>query len=148
MRSKGGRYRRVYVSDDLERLYCEYLWCLVEAGATEAVPDLEAHWVFVNLSRGVPFAALRPESVYAKVRAIKGHLGPGVPTAWTPHWFRHTHASALLLAGTPIHVVMRRLGHADIQTTIGAYGWVSEDAELAALAGWGSMCPPGVAQDG
>jgi len=31
---------------------------------------------------------------------------------------------------------MRRLGHQDIQTTLGIYGWVTEDAELRALANW------------
>jgi integrase len=147
MRAKSGRFRRVYVSDDLERLYSEYLWCLVDAGATDEIDDLDGHWVFVNLSRGQRFSALRPESVYAKVRAIKAHLGPAVPADWSPHWFRHTHASALLLAGTPPHVVMRRLGHADIQTTLGLYGWVTEDAELRALAGWSSLCPPKVSTD-
>jgi hypothetical protein len=35
---------------------------------------------------------------------------------------------------------MRRLGHADIQTTLNLYGWVSEDAELAALADWRAFC--------
>jgi integrase len=143
MRAKGGRFRRVYVSDDLERLYGEYLWSLVDAGAADEVDDLEGHWVFVNLSRGQRFSALRPESVYTKVRAIKAHLGPAAPAEWSPHWFRHSHASALLLNGTPEHVVMRRLGHADIQTTLSLYGWVTEDAELRALAGWQSLCPKG-----
>lgn len=146
-RAKYGRFRRVYVSDDLERLYSEYTWFLVEAGAAEAV-DLEGHFVFVNLARGQRFAPMRPESVYAKVRAIKAHLGAAVPSDWTPHWFRHSHASALLLAGTPAHVVMRRLGHTDIQTTLGLYGWVTEDAELRALAGWQTFCPPGAAAHG
>jgi hypothetical protein len=31
---------------------------------------------------------------------------------------------------------MRRLGHADIQTTLEHYGWVTEDAELRAVADW------------
>jgi hypothetical protein len=35
---------------------------------------------------------------------------------------------------------MRRLGHADIQTTVNLYGWVSEDAELRALADWATFC--------
>jgi len=52
-----------------------------------------------------------------------------------------------MLAGTPPHVVMRRLGHADIQTTTGLYGWVTEDAELAALSGWRSLCGPGGHRD-
>lgn len=29
------------------------------------------------------------------------------PASWTPHWFRHSHATALLLAGTPEWVVSR-----------------------------------------
>ena len=33
-------------------------------------------------------------------------------------------------------VVMRRLGHADIQTTLEHYGWVTEDAELRTIADW------------
>ena len=56
-------------------------------------------------------------------------------------WFRHTHATSLLLAGAPALYVARRLGHADVTTTLNLYGWVSEDAELRAvdwrrLAGW------------
>jgi len=91
MRAKYGRFRRVYVSDDRERLYSEYLWQLVDAGAADVMENLEDHWVFVNLSRGERFGALRPESLYAKVRAIKAHLGAAVPIDWTPHWFRHSH---------------------------------------------------------
>ena len=41
---------------------------------------------------------------------------PAVPQAWTPHWMRHSHATALLLSGVPVHVVSRRLGHVDVQT--------------------------------
>jgi integrase/recombinase XerD len=36
--------------------------------------------------------------------------------------------------------VMRRLGHADIQTTLNLYGWVTEDAELRTLADWRAFC--------
>jgi integrase len=35
-----------------------------------------------------------------------------------------------------MHVVNRRLGHADIQTTINTYAHVTEDAELRACADW------------
>ena len=83
---------------------------------------------------------MRPESVYALVRRLRRRLREAVPEEVTPHWFRHTHATALLLAGVPEHVVMRRLGHADIQTTIDLYGWMTEDAELRAVAGWRGFC--------
>ena len=61
---------------------------------------------------------------------------PVLPSAMTPHWFRHTHATTLLLAGTPLHVVSRRLGHRSVQTTTNTYAHVTADAELAALATW------------
>ena len=63
-------------------------------------------------------------------------LAGQVPAGWTPHWFRHSHATALLLAGVPVHVVSRRLGHADVQTTLNVYGHVTDDAELRAVAEW------------
>jgi site-specific recombinase XerD len=139
VRCKSGRYRRIYISDELERLHSEYVWQLCDADAHRLV-DLQNHFVFVNLRRGQWLAPLRPETVYDQVAALKRKLGNAVPADWTPHWFRHTHASALLLSGAREHVVMRRLGHADIQTTLNLYGWVTEDAELRALAGWRAFC--------
>lgn len=56
--------------------------------------------------------------------------------AWTPHWWRHTHATALLLSEAHEHVVMRRMGHADVHTTLTLYSWVTEDAKLKTLANW------------
>lgn len=99
------------------------------------VEDLEHHFVFVNLQRGKLFSPMRQENVYDKVRALrKAHAS--LPPDWTPHWLRHTHATALLLNGVPEHVVMRRLGHADVQTTLSIYGWVTQDAAMRSLAGW------------
>jgi integrase len=45
----------------------------------------------------------------------------------------------LLLAGVPVHVVSRRLGHADVQTTLNTYGHVTQDAELRAAADWTAL---------
>lgn len=39
----------------------------------------------------------------------------------------------------PVHVVSRRLGHADVQTTLNIYGHVTEDAELRAAADWAAV---------
>ena len=85
------------------------------------------------MERGERLAPLAPGFVYDRARATKRRLGDAVPPDWTPHWFRHTHATSLLLAGAPPLYVARRLGHADITTTLDLYGWVTEDAELAAL---------------
>ncbi|MFT9526352.1 tyrosine-type recombinase/integrase [Mycobacteroides abscessus subsp. abscessus] len=131
-----GRDRRIYVGDDLEALYSAYVWQLVDTGAHECMPELDTHFVFVNLAGGQLYAPMRPETVYAKVRSISRNAKGAVPQDWSPHWMRHTHATALLLSGVPPHVVMRRLGHQDIQTTLSTYGWVTEDAEMRSVAEW------------
>ena len=75
--------------------------------------------------------------------------GNAVPhrTFWSRYWLpavehlaprprihdtRHTHASWLLGAGVPIHVVQARLGHESIQTTVDTYGHLMPDAQNAA----------------
>ncbi len=139
LRVKGGAYRKLYVSDELDRLYGDYLVELCERGADTAVADLDAAYVFVNLEREPRFSPMRVESVYALVGRLRRALAGVVPVGWTPHWFRHSHATALLLGGVPVHVVSRRLGHADVQTTQNTYAWVTEDAELRALADWKAL---------
>ena len=136
VRAKGGRYRRLFISDALDQLYGEYLWQLCDAGADLAVPDLDAAHVFVNLAGGTRFAPWRSESVYDLVGRLRRELAGEVPEAWTPHWLRHSHATALLLAGVPVHVVSRRLGHADVQTTLNLYAHVTEEADMRAVAEW------------
>ena len=135
-RVKSGLPRRIYVTDRVDRLYGEYLWQLCDAGADVALGDLDSALVFVNLNGGERFAPWQPGSVYSLVDRLKRELEHKVPAGWTPHWFRHTHATALLLAGVALHVVSRRLGHADVQTTMNLYGWVTDDAELRAAADW------------
>ncbi|HUY59137.1 MAG TPA: tyrosine-type recombinase/integrase [Solirubrobacteraceae bacterium] len=136
LRVKNGGFRRIYISDQLDRLYGEYLWRLCDQGADGAVGDLDCWWVFVNLAREPRFQPMRAETVAWQVRRLRRALEGRVPAGFTPHWFRHTHATALLLSGIAEHVVSRRLGHLDIQTTQNLYGWVSEDAEQRTVAQW------------
>jgi integrase len=126
--------RRIYVGSDLERLYVDYLTTLAMRAADLGIPIDPGASLFVNLNRPPYLSALRAGTVRDKVSALK-RKGIG-PTEWTPHWFRHTHATALLIRGTPEWVVSRRLGHAHVQTTLDLYGWVTEDAALRAAANW------------
>ncbi|MGW2152279.1 tyrosine-type recombinase/integrase [Nonomuraea sp. NPDC001699] len=48
------------------------------------------------------------------------------------HDLRHVHATLLLLAGVPVHVVAARLGHADPAITLRVYAHVVRSAETAA----------------
>lgn len=54
------------------------------------------------------------------------------------HDTRHSHASWLLAAGIPIHVVQIRLGHESIKTTVDTYGHLLPDAQLAAAEAAGA----------
>ncbi|MFF3228886.1 tyrosine-type recombinase/integrase [Nocardia suismassiliense] len=133
-RVKMMRPRRIYVGADLERLFAEYITHMV-CRATELGLTVTAESpLLVNLERPPLLAALSEGTVRTKTTGLR-RKGIG-PPGWTPHWFRHSHASALLLAGTPDWVVSRRLGHAHVQTTLDLYGWVCEDAALRAAADW------------
>jgi integrase len=135
-RVKMMRPRRVYVSTDLERLFADYVTHLACRAAEVGIAVTADCPLWVNLGRPPLLRALRESTVRDKTDALR-RKGIG-PVGWTPHWFRHSHATALLLAGTPEWVVSRRLGHAHVQTTLDLYGWVREDEALRAAANWSS----------
>jgi integrase len=145
-RVKMMRPRRIYVGADLERLFADYLTYLACRAAGLGMTVSPGSPLLVNLGRPPLLAAIREGTVRDKVTALK-NKGIG-PAGWTPHWFRHSHASALLLAGTPEWVVSRRLGHAHVQTTIDLYGWVREDEALQAAANWKSYASSWQVPDG
>jgi integrase len=135
-RVKMMRPRRVYVGADLERLFADYLTLLACTAADMGIAVAADSPLLVNLQRPPLLAALHEGTVRDKTAALR-KKGIG-PPGWTPHWFRHSHATALLLAGTAEWVVSRRLGHAHVQTTLDLYGWVREDEALRAAANWTS----------
>lgn len=49
------------------------------------------------------------------------------------HILRHTHASQLALAGTPMAVIARQLGHADLRMTMKHYAHLSPDYQAKAI---------------
>jgi integrase len=135
-RVKMMRPRRVYVGSDLERLFADYLTHLACSAGDVGIAVTPESPLLVNLERPPLLAPLREGTVRDKTAALR-KKGIG-PPGWTPHWFRHSHATALLLAGTAEWVVSRRLGHAHVQTTLDIYGWVREDEALRAAANWQS----------
>jgi integrase len=96
-------------------------------------------------------APLYPDTMTALMRkliadhnepAIPGR-GPGHPRKPLPgpdaplpparlHDLRHVHATTLLLAGVPVHVVANRLGHADPSTTLKVYAHVLREQAAGA----------------
>lgn len=63
-----------------------------------------------------------PRAISAHFRSVADGLHIGKYAHL--HTLRHTHATYLLLSGTPIRVVQERLGHSDVRTTLGIYGHV------------------------
>jgi Phage integrase family len=145
-RVKMMRPRRICVGCDLERLFADYLTQLVWQAAEFGIGIDAGSPLPVNLDRPPLPAALREGTVRDKVSALrKRSIGPA---SWTPHRFRHSHATALPLAGTPEWVVSRRLGHAHVQTTLDPYGWVREDEAPRAAANWKSYISAWQVDDG
>jgi integrase len=64
---------------------------------------------------------VRPSSVSTRFREIAESLGF---ERLRFHDCRHTHATILLKATVPPHVVSKRLGHASVAFTLQVYGWV------------------------
>jgi integrase len=66
-------------------------------------------------------AALFPNTVSALMPTLvrRSRLPP-----FRVHDLRHLHATTLLLAGVPVHVVAARLGHADPAITLRVYAHV------------------------
>jgi integrase len=78
---------------------------------------------------------IHPDTVSSLMAVlINAHNDPGAgekPNDPLPHArlhdMRHVHATTLLLAGVPVHVVAARLGHADPSITLRVYAHVISD---------------------
>jgi integrase len=63
---------------------------------------------------------------------------------FTTGWdLRHIHATTLLLAGVPVHVVAARLGHADPSVTLRVYAHVIREQVAAAADIFARSIPAG-----
>ena len=79
-------------------------------------------------------APIEPRNLLRSVEGATKRSGIE-PTGIGVHTFRHSAATNMLLAGEPIHVVSRILGHDDIQTTVNIYGHVTATSKRSALEG-------------
>jgi site-specific recombinase XerD len=90
--------------------------------------------VFVNLFAEPKGHPLAYPAVYDLVKRLRRRVG----VDFDPHWFRHTYATRMLRAGTPVEVVSTLLGHASVTTTLNIYGHLTVEDARAVLerAGW------------
>jgi integrase len=93
---------------------------------------LDAGYVFCNVNGG----PMNPSNLNRYWKAAVEQAG--VPYV-KPHALRHMHATLLLEAGVPAHVVAERLGHKDVTTTFKVYAHVTQrlsDQAAQAYADW------------
>ncbi len=87
---------------------------------------LSGEFVFMNSDRG----PINGDSFRCNVW-IPAVEGSGLPRHRQPriHDLRHTHASLLIDAGVSLPSIQKRLGHADVMTTLAMYGHPAADSE-------------------
>lgn len=112
-RAKSRSPYTVHVSKELMALYADYL--------VHEHKEASHDYVFVNWWGGRIGAPMTYFTVIDLFRKLSSKTGLRA----TPHMFRHTHATELLRAGWDAAYVQRRLGHAQIQTTVNTYGHLS-----------------------
>lgn len=72
-------------------------------------------------------------------QTFKRHVRKAGVPAIPPHGMRHTHGTLLLLAGVPLHVVSRRLGHASETFTAQVYAHVLPGQQEDAAARFAAL---------
>jgi site-specific recombinase XerD len=97
---KGSKDRAVYLSPQAERLLRHYL---------DQRPCVASHFVFLSYQgRGLSTTAIHKRLMHYRAQA-------GV--ALTAHRLRHTFASDLVSAETPVTTIQKLMGHAWLETT-------------------------------
>ncbi|PRT39716.1 tyrosine-type recombinase/integrase [Bacillus wiedmannii] len=102
--------RCIDVSEDLINMYLEYI-------AQFHTDEVDTNHVFIKLSgknKGNPFE-------YADVVSLVQRLRKKTSIYFTPHMLRHTSLTELRKAGWKDEHLMKRAGHAHIQTTMQMY---------------------------
>ena len=112
----------VHVSKGAMELYADYL--------VHEYIDTEHDYLFVN---GWGGRVGMPMS-YTTVADLFRRLSRKTGLRATPHMFRHTHATDLLRAGWDAAYVQKRLGHAQIQTTVNTYAHLTSQGMGEAFA--------------
>lgn len=109
--------------------------------------DYTGDWLFTNPGGGAGGPSPKRRGAGAPVRAPNFRANVWLPAVarakLTPrpriHDLRHTCASWLIQAGTPLPVIQRHLGHESIQTTVDVYGHLDRRSAQAAADAIGKL---------
>ncbi len=111
-RNKSRTPNVLHVSPELMQAYTQYL---------HAYPMLvnDSEYVFINFIN-------KSSLCYSAVRKLFTRLNKKAGFYITPHMLRHTHATELIRNGWDPALIQKRLGHANVQTTIDTYVHVNQ----------------------
>ena len=135
---KSGRSKRVKIDDDTVQVLVEHRRQQMVDRERAGARWLDEDVVFCNQNGGF----LSPSNLNRYWRQIIDRAG--VPYR-KPHALRHTHATLLLEAGLPAHVVAERLGN-QVETMLKVYAHVTDRQSMAgaeAYAQWVKPSPRG-----
>jgi integrase len=127
--TKGGRERTVSIDARTVRILKEHRSNQVEERLV-AGPSWNGDDHVFTTALGSPIfpdtvSHLMPKLIAAHNEGKDGSIRSAVPLPLARlHDLRHVHATTLLLAGVPVHVVAERLGHADPSITLRVYAHV------------------------
>lgn len=114
-RSKTSSLNVIHVTKKVIDLYNQYL--------THEYNALDNSYVFIQTkteSYGTPLA-------YSAVIDLFIRLSKKINIKVRPHMLRHTHATELIRNGWDSSYVQKRLGHANVQTTLNAYTHLTDN---------------------
>lgn len=106
-RSKMGKSGTVPLSEQVNRLYIEYMH--------EEYGYIDSPYVFIDYKTLAPSTYSSVDSVVQRLRRATGNY------AWSMHTLRHTFVTLSLRAGVPIDVISSLVLHNNVQTTIDTY---------------------------
>lgn len=112
VRGKGNKDRYVFFEKDAVKAFKDYLLERDKRFPSHSIKGSDfIEYVFVN-QKGRP---LKEDGIRYIVERYSGVEGVNKPV--TPHSFRHTFATAMLLNGADVRMVQEMLGHSSINAT-------------------------------
>ena len=119
-RAKSGTERTIHVSKELMQWYSAYL-------IDEYPEDVDCDFVFVAIKAPSRQEMIGSPITYRTIDNLFRRLNKKTEIQVNPHLLRHTHATELIKAGWDMSYVQKRLGHADIQTTVNTYVHLTDE---------------------
>lgn len=137
---EGGTKTRKPRVIDLDAVTVAALRALRRDRATLSLALLQPdHLVFCDPSGGHQHPERFSRRFARAVARCQRELGDDAPPVIRLHDLRHTHATLLLQAGTPVKVVSERLGHANAMITLTVYAHVMPGMQRQAADAFGAL---------